>query len=385
MRNTEDTLEAARSEAYFRARLQQVTDLLAELVSIDSPSGDGAALGRAAVWLAGKLEACGASVEEIGGGVPHLRAVVPGRQPELKPLLLVGHFDTVWPLGEATRRPPSIEGGRMTGPGVYDMKAGLALGIWVLDALQAQGIRPRRPVVFFMNADEELGSPGSRPLIEREARAAEAALILEPSTAPDMIRLRRKGTGIFEVRITGRAAHAGADPSAGVSAISELARQIMVLDSLNDPATGTTVNVGTVKGGTRRNVVAAEAEALIDLRFVEPAAGDRAEKAIFSLAPQLKGARVEVQGGINRPAMAPGPETLELYDRAVKIAGELGFELREELGGGASDGNFTSATGCPTLCGLGGVGGGAHALDEHIVVEWLPRKAALLMQLLLRS
>lgn len=355
--------------------------------SIDSPSDGKDALDESAIWLSNELSGLPGALERVGGNGYGDTLVMrfEGTQPDLAPLLIIGHYDTVWPKGEAASRPPRVIGDRLTGPGVYDMKSGLVIALVVLRAVYQNNLRLPRPVTFILNGDEELGSPFSRSLIEEEAKNASGAIVMEPSTASDMIRLRRKGTGMFSLQVKGRASHAGANPEDGISAIRELAHQVLRLAEIEAERPGVTINVGTISGGSRRNVVAAAAEALIDLRFVDSEAGAEAAARISSLTPVLQGAELEIYGGINRPAMTASSESNALFASASRIAVELGFTLREEIGGGASDGNFTSGVGCPTLCGLGGVGGGAHALDEYILPKWLPRKAALLTMLLLQE
>ena len=258
--------------------------------------------------------------------------------------------------------------------------SGLVQGIWGLRALQVKGLL-RRPVVLLANSDEEIGSPTSRPIIEREAARARAALVLEPS-ARGAVKTARKGVGMFRVQVTGRAAHAGLEPQRGVSAIDELARLVLELHALSDPRTGTTVNVGVIQGGTRVNVTAARAWADVDLRVASVAEGERAEKAILGLAPHHPEASISVRGGMNRPPMERTPGVAALYQQASELAAEMGFELDEATVDDGSDGNFVAALSLPLLDGLGAVGEGAHAANEWMNVSAMPQRAALFARLI---
>jgi glutamate carboxypeptidase len=297
-------------------------------------------------------------------------------------ILIVGHFDTVWPDGEAARRPFAVKDGVATGPGVSDMKAGLVVALFAMQAIQTLNLQPTKNVVLILNSDEEVGSITSRALVEAEARQSSACLVVEPARDGKVIT-RRKGLGRFELTITGRAAHAGVEPQKGLSAIEELAYQILGLHAMTDYEIGTTVNVGVVDGGERSNVVAAEARAQIDLRVATRAEGERVVKAIQNLPPKLPGISLNTSGGLTRPPFEETPAGLALFAKAQAIAAELGFELGKTDTGGGSDGNFTAALNIPTLDGLGGVGGGSHALSEHTLVEHLPQRAALLAKLIL--
>lgn len=353
---------------------------LGEFVRRESPSTDKALLDRFADFLAGYARSFGGCAEVLPMQTTgnHVRVRWDGGEGE--PILLVGHFDTVWPKGTLQRMPFEVTGGVASGPGIFDMKAGLVQGFWAVRALrEAAGIH--RPIVFFCNADEEMGSPSSRPLIEAEAARARTAFILEPSY-DGALKTARKGVGIFHAEITGRPAHAGLDPFAGVSAVEELARLILALHALSNRDTGTTVNVGVVSGGTRSNVVAEKASAEIDLRVMTQAEAERMTQAILGQQSHHPDVRVEITGGMNRPPMERTERTGELFDRAKALAHELGFELDEALVGGGSDGNFCAALGVPVLDGLGAVGGGAHAVTEHVEVADMPRRAALVARLL---
>jgi glutamate carboxypeptidase len=289
------------------------------------------------------------------------------------PIVVLCHHDTVWNQGTLARLPFRVAGNRVTGPGSYDMKAGI-----VETAFALQGARPRRPVIVLSTSDEEIGSASSRELIEQTARGATAVLVLEPAASGGAVKTARKGIADFVLEVEGRAAHAGVEPEKGVSAIEELARQILNLRALADPATGTTINVGVVSGGTRPNVVAAQARAEIDVRFTQLAEAERVVAAIRSLRPELAGATLQVSGGLDRPPMERSAGVARLAMLATDAARELGFDLTETSTGGASDGNFTAALGVPTLDGLGPDGGGAHADSEHLLIDsWLARTRLL--------
>src|SRR5436309_10786832 len=310
----------------------------------------------------------------------HLIARFPGRSSER--VLLLGHTDTVWPAGEITRRPFKIAGGRAFGPGVFDMKAGIVLIGMAIAALHNANGGLEKTVTVLLVSDEEVGSTSSRAVTESEASACRAVFVLEPSLPGGALKTARKGIGRFTLKAIGRAAHAGIDPENGINAIEEISHQILKLQKMTDPARGTTVTVGVVQGGTRSNVVPAEAAAEIDIRISSMEEAERMTKMIKALSPQLPGARLEIRGSINRPPMERTAETVRLFRVAQKVASSLGIALKEGSTGGASDGNFTSALGIPTLDGLGAVGGGAHAVDEWVDIQLLPHRAALLAGLL---
>lgn len=290
-----------------------------------------------------------------------------------EPIVLLCHHDTVWPVGTLARLPYRVETDRVTGPGSYDMKAGIVQAAFALERA-----RPKRPVVILSTSDEEVGSASSRALIEETARHARAVLVLEPAASGGALKTARKGVADFVLEIDGRAAHAGVEPEKGISAIEEMAHQVLALKALADPAAGTTINIGVVHGGTRPNVVAAQARADIDVRFTRASEAARIAAAIESLQPRLAGARLRIRRGVDRPPMERSPGVARLAELAQRLAGELGFLLPETSTGGGSDGNFTAALGVPTLDGLGPNGGGAHADSEHLLVEsWLQRTELL--------
>jgi glutamate carboxypeptidase len=299
-----------------------------------------------------------------------------------KQVLVVGHLDTVWPIGTLARRPFRVEEGRAYGPGIFDMKAGVAIAFFAVRALRRLGLKPRRPVTLLLTCDEETGSHFSREIIEEETHRTDTALVLEPPIPGGKVKTGRKGVGEFELIIKGRSAHSGNDPRAGISAVTELAHQTLAINAMTDYERGTTLNVGVVKGGVLSNVIAAEARAWIDLRFAIEEEGKRIEAAMSSLEPVVEGASLEVRGGINRPPLVRTPAVAALFEHAKRLAGEIGFELEEGSVGGGSDGNFIAALGVRVLDGLGVDGAGAHAEHEHIVIEDIPRRAALLSRLI---
>jgi len=372
--------------AWLRGRTDDMTALLEELVLAESPSFDPAALGRPLAILARELEALGFLVRRVPGGDfgDHLYARPRERYRRTGHQLLIGHLDTVWPLGTSDTMPFRCEDGQILGPGVFDMKGGLVEIVFALRALVANGLVPAVTPVVFVNADEEVGSLDSRHMLIRLARGAARAFVLEGAAGREgKLKTARKGSGRFTLVARGRAAHAGTSPEEGVSAILELAEQIRRLNALNDAARGVTVNVGTVDGGLRPNVVAPVATAEIDVRVPTVADANRLEQALSDLEATLAGASVEVTGGFRRPPMEPSRDGQALLRRAQDLAALLGFRLEDAgIVGGGSDANLTSPY-APTLDGLGPVGGGAHAADERIVASSLADRAALLALLVL--
>ena len=361
-----------------RRNMPETISLLEAVVNMDSPTVDKPLVDRLVRYLGTRFQTLGGSVEYIPAERfgDHLVARFDGASKSR--LLILGHTDTVFPAGEVGRRPFRIENDRATGPGVFDMKAGITL-IWA--ALRASGPLPR-PVTVLLTSDEEMGSPSSRELIEREAGAASAVLVLEPSLPGGGIKTSRKGVGRFTLMATGRAAHAGIDPSRGINAIEEIAHQIVLLQGMSDRARGTTVTVGVVQGGTRVNVVPAEAGVEIDVRITSNEEAARVTEMIRALRPRLPGATLHIRGGINRPPMERTSDTARLFEIAREIGEELGIRIEEGSTGGASDGNFTAAMGIPTLDGLGPIGDGAHSLEEYVEIASLPERAALIAGLI---
>jgi glutamate carboxypeptidase len=377
---------APHVRAELEPKRQEMVDLLGRLVNIESPSDDRAGLDRFADTLI-KLFGEFGSIQEIAdSGGRHLRLAVDGADATAEHAVALCHYDTVWSKGTLDRIPFSVDAdGVARGPGCFDMKGGMVVLFYALRALQSRGLRPKRALRVLFTSDEEVGSPTSRSVIEQTARGAGVAYVLESPLPGGTLKTARKGTGDYHVRITGRAAHAGVEPQKGISATQELAQQILALHALNDYASGTTINVGVVHAGTRPNVVAAEAEAHVDVRVQTLAEADRIDAAIRGLKPRLPGAILDIDGGLNRPPMERSPAMATLFLRARDIAASMSVDLQEGSTGGGSDGNFTAALGIPTLDGLGPEGEGAHAAHEHVLTESFPRRAALVAGLLVEG
>jgi len=359
-----------------------MVDDLTDLVEMESPTDDKAALDRLGTAIGDRFQLLGASVEissqEVSGS--HVLARFGGKEGGA---LLLAHMDTVWPIGTIAGRPIRVEDGRLFGPGAFDMKGGIVVALWALRAIQARGFPLAGRTTVLLNADEETGSATSRALIEAEARTHDVVYVLEPAEPPNgALKTARKGVGMFSLTVSGTAAHAGADHAAGVNAIEELAHQVLTLQGFTDYAAGTTVNVGVVAGGTRSNVVPAQASARIDVRVTLSNRAKSLERAIRGLKPHVPGAKITVTGGMNRPPMVRTPAIAALFERAAAIADSLGFTLEEAASGGGSDGNFTAALGVPTLDGMGVVGAGGHAANEHALIASLPKRAAILAAML---
>ena len=371
--------------AHLRGQTEEMTALLLDLARLESPSLDAAAQEPVFARLTTELEAAGLRVRRLPGQRTggQLWAVPRERRRGAPAQLLLGHCDTVWAHGTVETMPVEIVDGRLTGPGVYDMKAGLVQGIFALRALRDLGLTPEVTPAFFIDSDEEIGSLESIPRLERAARRMRRVFVLEPSLGPEgKLKTRRKGSLRFTLHIRGRAAHSGLDPEKGASAILELARVIQRLYELADPERGITVNVGVVAGGLRANVVAPEARAELDVRVLAWEDALRLERTIQDLAAVTPGTTLEVRGGIDRPPLEATPGNRLLWGAAQRRAADLGLPLAEGTAGGASDGSLTSRF-VPTLDGLGAVGDGAHALHEHVLVDRMPERAALLALLLL--
>ena len=375
---------SAEQLRYFRKQQPQIVETISQLVEIESPSDVKAAVDRLGAVL-------GSRFEEIGGRVSFHRAEKSGNQLRVdfkasgsgrqKPVLLLGHMDTVYPIGTISKMPCRVAKGRVWGPGVLDMKSGIALALHVMEALVLWGLS--RPVTLLLVSDEEVGSRSSRAITEKLAKGASGVLVLEPAYGlHGAVKTARKGVADYTVKVTGKAAHSGLDFEQGQSAVLELAKQICEISKLVDLKRGITLNVGKVSGGTRVNVVPAEATALLDLRVAIERDGVRLDRKLRALKPFNRKCKIAVSGGFNRPPMERTAGVAWLYGRAREIAGQLGLNLKEAAVGGGSDGNFTAALGIPTLDGLGGVGEGAHAEHESIVISELPRRAALLAGLI---
>ena len=369
---------------FAQAHVDQTVALIRQLVECESPSGDAAAVDRFVDLVADTVSPI-ARVKTVPGGAfgRHLvcEFALPGRK-KTGLVLALGHSDTVWARGTLKTMPFRAADGRLWGPGVLDMKAGIAFLIAAVRALRELDVPVPRKLVMQLNSEEEIGSPSSRALTEKNAQRSQAVLVLEPGTGlAGKLKTARKGVGGYTVTVRGRAAHAGVDFSAGASAIVELARQIERIAGFTGMKPGLTVNPGVIAGGTRSNVVAAEARAEVDIRVVRLKDAAPLDRKFRALRPFDKRCTVEVSGGLNRPPMERLPGTVRLFRTAQKLARDLGLELEESLTGGGSDGNFTAALGVPTLDGLGAVGEGAHAAHESILVERIPDRVALLAKL----
>jgi glutamate carboxypeptidase len=372
---------AGRIREWLEERRGEMVDDLRQFVERESPTTDKRRTDSFADFLAGyasRMTGGTAEVIEQEEWGNHVRVRI-GEGGE-RPVLMVGHFDTVWPVGTLAQMPFAMDDGKARGPGVFDMKAGLVQGFWALRALRETGAG-QPPVVFLLNSDEEVGSPSSRLLIEEEARRAAISMVLEPSFH-GALKTSRKGVGMFTVHVGGRASHAGSEPFEGVSAIEEACRITLDLHAQTSRASGTTVNVGVFRGGTRGNVVAAEAVLEVDLRVSTQSEAERMTNAILGLRPHRPDARVDVSGGMNRPPMERTEEVVRLFEQARRLAGELGIELDEAAVGGGSDGNFCALVNPAVLDGLGAVGDGAHALSEHVLIEHMVPRATLVARLL---
>jgi glutamate carboxypeptidase len=375
--------EGAELLRYLGVRQEAIVGAIRRLVEQESPSFDKAAVDRLGEVLA-------AEFARAGGGVrmhrarhfgDHLQVDFPGAGG--RPVLLLGHFDTVWELGTLASMPFRASGGRLWGPGVLDMKAGIAQMLFAVEALrEVRGALPC-PVTVLLVSDEEVGSESSRAITERLGKRSAAVLVLEPSAGlQGALKTARKGVGNYTLKVLGRASHAGLNPENGASAVLELARQVLEIARFTDLKRGITVNPGTVRGGTRTNVVAAEAVAEVDARVARMSDAKRLDRRFRALRPFNPGCRLEVKGGINRPPLERTRQVAALFALAREAGVELGLELQEASVGGGSDGNFTAALGVPTLDGLGAVGEGAHASNESVLLSELPRRTALLARLI---
>jgi len=365
---------------YFEARQEAVVKTIREFVEIESPSDNKAASDRMGALLAAKFQTFGGRghIHRAADYADNIQIDFRGRS-DTKPVLLLGHFDTVYPMGTLASMPCRVVDGRLHGPGVLDMKSGIALMFYAIQALQEWHGGLPRPVTVFLVSDEEVGSSSSRKITEALARESAAVLVLEPAAGlRGAVKTARKGVGEYALTVKGVAAHAGLDPGKGHSAILELARQITAIAKLNDLKRGISVNTGVVHGGTRTNVVAAQATAEIDVRIKSAKQAAGLDRKMRGLKPCDKHCKLDVSGGINRLPMERNAGVVALYKKAQAIAKHIGWKLEEASVGGGSDGNFTAGIGIPTLDGMGGVGDGAHAVHEHIVISELPRRALLL-------
>jgi glutamate carboxypeptidase len=377
--------EMAKRFRYFQERRDQMVQNIHQLVEIESPSDNKDAVDQLGTLLAGRFEGLGghAKFHRVQKFGDHLQVDFAGTG-RAKPVLLLGHLDTVYPLGTLATMPCRVADGRLWGPGAFDMKSGIALMLHAIEALRAwhEDVLPR-PVTVLLVSDEEVGSDTSRLITENLARKSAAVLVLEPSHGPKgAVKTARKGIGEYVLKVTGKAAHSGLDFEKGQSAIAELARQIVAIQKLIDLKRGLTLNIGTVQGGTRVNVIPAEASAVLDVRVAREQDAAGIDRKLRSLKPFNRKCKLEISGGMNRPPMERTSSVAALYKKAAEIAKQMGWKLKEAAVGGGSDGNFTAGLGIPTLDGLGGVGEGAHATHESILISELPKRAALLAELI---
>lgn len=375
-------MEPLKILEYFEQRLEVITDQIRQIVEIESPSHDAVRSREVVDWVEAEFRKTGVDVAverlAVGDGDHLVLRAFPG---EGKHTMLLGHTDTVHPVGTNLQNPTRMEGDKFYGCGIFDMKANIILMIEALRFFAAHGLRPSRPISIFLSCDEEVGSFTGRPILERVAAAAEHCYVFEPS-AEGRAKTGRKGTGLFTVRTHGIPAHAGLEPEKGANAISELARQIEGIHAVANANLGTTVNVCTIKGGTTSNVIPEHAECSVDVRFSSMAEAERVDAAMLSLKSSEERVTLSILGGINRPPMERTAAAVELFENARSIAAGFRYELGETQVGGASDGNFVAAIGVPVLDGLGIAGAGAHTLNEHILVSDIAKRATLITRLL---
>ncbi len=360
--------------------LPDTLQLLRQLVTLESPSSNKAAVDACAAFTADQLHTFGAEVQTVPQATTgnHTLATWRGGSIGMRQFLVVCHLDTVWPIGTLRHMPISEGDGKLYGPGTYDMKASVAIVLSAMRAIKDLNLTSKYPIRLLFTSDEEIGSLTSRSLIEDEAQKSALVLVMEPATRRGALKTFRKGTGRFEMVAHGRSAHAGVDHEQGVNAIEELAHQIVRLQQMTDYAQGTTVNVGVITGGSAGNVVPERAAIEVDFRVSKMSQIEPLVTAIRSLKPVLNGARLEITGGLNRPPMERTPLMIETFEKVRRIGESIGLRLEEGSTGGASDGNLTAALGIPTLDGLGALGDGAHAAHEHIIISSLVDRAALL-------
>ena len=355
---------------------------LKTMVELESFTSDKQGTDALSDYLIQRLRELGAETtviprDQVGN---HVVADIEGGEGRI---MLLCQMDTVWPKGTIANRPFTVKEGLAYGPGILDMEAGIAIALHALETLRTHGMQPKHKIKIVLNSDEETGSTSSRQLIEEEARKSDQVFCLEPGAGKKgALKTGRKGVGMFQVKVTGKAAHAGNEPEKGISAIEEMAHQILRLHSLTDFSRGTTVNVGVLQGGAVRNQVAAFAEALVDLRVTTIAEAVRVEREILNMSPVLNDALVEVTGSLNRPPMERTESTAMMLNWVKEFADPLGIDLEETQVGGGSDAQFVAALGIPVLDGMGGVGEGPHADYENIVVSELPRRVALLASIM---
>jgi glutamate carboxypeptidase len=369
-------------------RLTQMLTALRTFVLAESPSLEKAPADRCCAIIAAEWRKHGARVERLPQKHrgDHLRITwQPQKSSAAGQLLVLGHYDTVYASGTLAKMPFRLSAGKVYGPGAFDMKAGIVQALFALEALQQSRTPLRKRIVFLWTSDEEIGSDSSRKLIEAEARRSDAVFVLEPSLGPrGLLKTARKGVGEAEIIVHGRASHAGLAPEEGVNAVHELAQQIARLQKWNDLRRGISVNADIIEGGTRVNVIAERARAVVDLRALRLADMRQLEKRLHALKPFTRGAHLEVRGGFNREPMER-KVSAALFSRAKSLVAQMGLSIGECVAGGGSDGNLTAALGVPTLDGLGAVGDGAHSTREHVIAKTMPQRAALLAALLAES
>ncbi len=367
--------------SFLRKHTSDMINDVQMLVKAESPSTDRTLLEVASGLVQKMAEDIGMTTQifpqEQAG--PHIRATLPGTLSD-RPILVLTHYDTVWPAGTLSHMPCQLESQILRGPGVFDMKTGLVQALWAIRAIKVLGL-VHRPIIFLSTSDEEVGSISSRALIESEACKAATVLVFEASERGSL-KTARKGTLLYYLQTYGKAAHAGLNPEQGVSAINELVDQLAIIRQWANPQLGTTINAGVIAGGTRPNVVAAEAAAWIDIRVSSQAETQRIVEKMAHLHPVNPLAQLAIQGGLNRPPLERTAAVARLFDTACQLARPLGMELSECAVGGASDGNFCTPLGIPVLDGLGAVGNGAHAAHEWVDTSVMPHRAALAAELL---
>src|SRR6266478_847385 len=370
-----------------KPRLLQMLSVLRTFVLAESPSLEKSAADRCCAIIAAEWRKQGARVQRLAQKHrgDHLRITWPPQSRPAGQLLVLGHYDTVYATGALAKMPFRLSAGKAYGPGTFDMKAGIVQALFALQALRQAQTPLRKRIVFLWTSDEEIGSESSRKLIEAEARGSDAVFVLEPSFGPrGLLKTARKGVGEAEIIVHGRASHAGLAPQEGLNAVHELARQIARLEGWNDLRRGIVVNADIIEGGTRVNVIAERARAVVDLRALRLADMRRLECRLHTLRPLTRGARLEIRGGFNRAPMER-KVSAALFSRAKSLAAQMGLSIGECVAGGGSDGNLTAALGVPTLDGLGAVGDGAHSAHEYALTRTMPERAALLAAMLRES
>ena len=370
---------------FLKPRLPQMLATLRRFVTAESPSLEKSAADRCCGIIAEEWDRHGSRVERIAqkhrGDLLRITCA-PGKSRPSGQLLVLGHYDTVYATGTIARMPFRVEAGKAYGPGTFDMKAGIVQAFFALQALQLSKTPLRKRIVFLWTSDEEIGSESSRKIFETEARRSDAIFVLEPSFGPrGLLKTARKGVGEAELIVRGRASHAGLAPQEGINAIHELARQLARIEGWNDSQRGVTINAGVIEGGTRTNVIPEHARAVLDLRALRVSDMRSLERRLHALRPLQRGARLEITGGFARPPLER-KMSAALFTRAKSLARQIHLRLGECTVGGGSDGNFTAALGIPTLDGLGAVGDGAHSSHEHVLINNMPARSALLAALL---